>query len=251
MDDDELERMLGRALSPEPLAPPEGAYGRARQAAARRRRSRAALGGLAAVGVVVLAVPFVQALGDGGREVVLQPAEQVSAAPPATEPEPSAAPAGEQTPPPDEYHPPGPPPGYARCGARDLELTLGGMDAAAGNRYLPLVLRNVSAATCHLQGYPGVSLLDADRNQLGPAVTYEDANPKERLDLGPDEAVSTVLHWASDGNAPCRPESAYVRVYPPGDTESIVVPLVARLCEGDLFAVRNLVAGTTGMALEP
>lgn len=46
------------------------------------------------------------------------------------------------------------------CATSQLTGSLGAGDAGAGNLYRYLVLTNHSSTTCHLTGFPGVSLLD-------------------------------------------------------------------------------------------
>jgi len=121
------------------------------------------------------------------------------------------------------------------------------MEPAAGNRYQPLVFTNDSNHVCHLQGWPGVSVLDAEKRQLGPAASYAAGNPHVLIDLRPGGKASTVLHWASDAAGTCQPVSTYLRVYPPGDTVPLVIQAQIQLC-GNIFDVRNLTVGTDGLA---
>jgi hypothetical protein len=126
-------------------------------------------------------------------------------------------------------------------------MSLGRTEGAAGNRYAALIFTNKADHVCHLQGYPGGSVLDASKTQLGPAASYAPGNRHVLLNLRPGAAASTVLHWASDAAGSCQPESTYLRVYPPGDTVPILIPAHIQLC-GDIFDVRNLTAGTEGIS---
>jgi Protein of unknown function (DUF4232) len=134
-----------------------------------------------------------------------------------------------------------------RCRSTGLDMELGRTEGAAGNRYAALIFTNRGDRVCHLRGRPGVSVLDASRQQIGPAAEYEAGNPRRMLDLRSGEKASTVLHWASEAAGPCRPASSWLRVYPPGDTEPIVIPASIQLC-GDIFTVRNLTSGSDGIA---
>src|SRR4051794_37282574 len=54
------------------------------------------------------------------------------------------------------------------CKAGDVQLSLGQGDAGAGSVYRPLLIKNVSAKPCILQGFPGVSYVaGADGHQVG------------------------------------------------------------------------------------
>jgi hypothetical protein len=134
-----------------------------------------------------------------------------------------------------------------RCRSAELDMELGRTEGAAGNRYAALIFTNRGDRVCHLQGRPGVSVLDASRQQIGPAADDEAGNPHQMLDLRSGDKASTVLHWASDAAGPCRPASSWLRVYPPGDTEPLVIPASIQLC-GDIFTVRNLTSGSDGIA---
>ena len=56
-----------------------------------------------------------------------------------------------------------------RCTASDLGvwLAVGQGNGAAGTIYYPLEFTNLSHHTCYLYGYPGVSALGRNGNQLG------------------------------------------------------------------------------------
>jgi hypothetical protein len=244
-------RDLDRLLRPgvEPLLPPPGAFDRIWRTASRRRGTRAAVSATAAALLIVVAVAAALQVWGGGDRVVVEPAGRPSAT---TTPPPSATPTLTVSPAPSAVAPPvaGSPPPKAvasRCESTELSVALGRVEPAAGNRYATMVFTNVGKRVCHLQGYPGASVLDADMRQLGPAATYAPGNPHVRLELPPGGKVSTVLHWASDAAGACQPESTYLRVYPPGETHPLIIEATIQLC-GDILDVRNLTVGTDGIA---
>lgn len=262
-------RDLDRVLRPgvEPMPPPPGAFDRIRRTAFRRRWTRAAVSAMAAAILIVVAVPTVLQVWGGGDRVVVVPAGRPSAittSQPSATPTPAVSPAPSDTPPlsatprptvssaPSAVAPPvagspSPTAVASRCESTELSVAFGQVEPAAGNRYATLVFTNVGERVCHLQGYPGASVLDAQMQQLGPAVTYAPGNPHVRLTLEPGGKVSTVLHWASDAAGACQPESTYLRVYPPGETDPLIIEAAIQLC-GDAFDVRNLTDGTGGIA---
>ncbi len=244
-------RDLDRLLRPgvKPLPPPTGAFDRIRRTASRRRWTRAAVSTTAAALLIVVAVPTALQVWGSDDRVVVEPAGRPSTTP---TPPPSPTPTPAVSPAPSAVVPPvaGSPSPIAvapRCESTELSVALGRVEPAAGNRYATLVFTNIGNRVCHLQGYPGASALDAQMQQLGPAVTNAPGNPHVRLTLEPGSKVSTVLHWASDAAGACQPESTYLRVYPPGETDPLIIEAAIQLC-GDIFDVRNLTDGTDGIA---
>ena len=222
-----------------------------------RRRTLAAVSAMAAAILIVVAVFAALQVWSGGDRVAV-PAGRLSAI---TTPRLSVTPTPAVSPAPlavaDSPFPmavappvvgsPSPTAVAPRCESTELTVALGRVEGAAGNRYATLVFTNVGARVCHLQGYPGASVLDTQLQQLGPAVTSAPGNPHVRLTLEPGGKVSTVLHWGSDAAGACQPESTYLRVYPPGETDPLIIEAAIQLC-GNVFDVRNLTDGTGGIA---
>ena len=252
------------------LAPPPGEFARLRGRAARRRRVRAAGGGLAAAGVLTGSLYLVGVLaprGDGTAERppatgltasptprTVPPAPPATTAPPAT----PSAPHG-STPPPGSAAPSSPGSGPTAsprhstggaqggktpmCAAADLTAALGGQDAGAGSVFRYVVLTNTGSAACHLTGYPGLSLLDADGRQIGRPAD-RDPRDYQPVVLEPGGSASDTLRTANRMGT-CQPASAALRIYPPGSTESLDFPGEVTVC-GDLFTITPLTAGRTG-----
>jgi hypothetical protein len=262
-NDNDLDRLLRPPV--EPLPVPPGTFDRIRRTVTRRRRIRAAVSASAAVVVIGALVPAALQLPSDNRDIVRpadQPLPTATASPSETsQPTPTETPTPIVTlsePPPASSPAAGPTPSATpsasahvqttpRCHSRELDMGLGPVEGAAGNRYAALIFTNRGDRVCHLQGRPGVSVLDADRRQIGPAAVYEPGNPHRVLDLSPGETASTALRWVSDAAGRCRPESTWLRAYPPGDTAPILIPASIQLC-GDVFSVRNLTSGSTGIS---
>jgi len=63
------------------------------------------------------------------------------------------------------------PPGTAACHAAQLEaVAIGGYAATGGNVDSPVALRNSGSATCYLEGYPDITVLDAAGRSLAQAI---------------------------------------------------------------------------------
>jgi hypothetical protein len=106
-------------------------------------------------------------------------------------------------------------------------------DAAAGSTYFGLKFTNLSGHACKLVGYPGVSAVDLAGRQLGSAASR---NPSTRssVRLAHGATATAVLRIAFAGNFPnatCRRvNAAGIRVYPPNQTASKVVPFPFEAC---------------------
>jgi Domain of unknown function (DUF4232) len=107
-------------------------------------------------------------------------------------------------------------------------------DSAAGSTYFKLKLTNLSGRRCALRGYPGVSAVDLAGRQLGSAAGRNAHTRPSTVGLAPGRTAAAVLQIAHAGvypTAECRPVTAAgLRVYPPNQRGSKVVPLPFRAC---------------------
>ncbi|ALE04717.1 hypothetical protein AL755_02260 (plasmid) [Arthrobacter sp. ERGS1:01] len=122
----------------------------------------------------------------------------------------------------------------ALCTAADLAGSLddsGG--GAAGHIYMQLIVKNSSSTTCILDGYPGVSLVNASSDTpIGaPAVRDASAPSSGPISLAPGASASAALRYTQAGNYPSctQVQADSVMVYPPGATDRIIIahPLTA------------------------
>ncbi len=84
-----------------------------------------------------------------------------------------------------------------------------------------------------MDGYPGVSFVDAQGHQIGvPASRALGAGGPVTLAAGATAAALIAYHDAYVSTFPnCQPTTAAgIRVYPPGETESLVVPTNLMVC---------------------
>jgi len=106
-------------------------------------------------------------------------------------------------------------------------------NAAAGSTYVTLEFTNQSGRTCTLSGYPGVSALDLRGHALGSPSGRNPSTVKV-VKLAPNATANAVLQIVVAGNYPpakChRTAAAALRVYPPNQTASKVVPLPFEAC---------------------
>jgi hypothetical protein len=131
--------------------------------------------------------------------------------------------------------------GAPRCTTGDLVVWLDTMgNGAAGSSYYNLEFTNVSAHACSMSGYPGVSAVNVAGAQIGSAAGHNAEHPAAVITLsssaatgGPGGFVSpntaTVILAITDAgnysNSACaRAVSSGLRVYPPGQTASKIIP---------------------------
>lgn len=107
-------------------------------------------------------------------------------------------------------------------------------NGAAGSFYYTLELTNLSGATCTLSGYPGVSGVSLTGAQVGSAATRSTGGSHAAVVLANGATARVTLRIVDVLNFPsstCKPTTAAgLRVYPPGQTASKVVPFPFKAC---------------------
>ncbi|MDX2776526.1 DUF4232 domain-containing protein [Streptomyces caniscabiei] len=110
----------------------------------------------------------------------------------------------------------------ATCNADELTLGMENSgDSGAGTLAYTVVLTNSGQRTCTLFGFPGVSLVNDNGNQIGTPAERATNYVEERLTLQPGTKVKSVLSIANSANftdGQCKPGATKLRVYPPNDT---------------------------------
>jgi uncharacterized protein DUF4232 len=121
------------------------------------------------------------------------------------------------------------------CTTRNLVVWLDtNGDAAAGSVHYELQLTNLSSRSCVLRGYPGVSGVDLAGRRLGTPAVRNARTAVRAITLAPGVSASAALQIADTDIYPsttCRATTAAgLRVYPPNETASKVVPYPFRAC---------------------
>src|SRR5262245_29389213 len=124
------------------------------------------------------------------------------------------------------------PPG---CATRNLVVWLDtNGDAGAGSVHYELEFTNLSRSSCVLRGYPGVSAVDLVGRRLGAPASRNASNPVRSIVVAPGGNASAALKIANTDVFPsprCRSTTAAgLRVYPPNQTASKIVPYPFRAC---------------------
>jgi hypothetical protein len=125
--------------------------------------------------------------------------------------------------------------GTPRCATSGLVIWLETQgNGAAGSIYYNLDFTNLSGHACTLLGYPGVSAVNLAGHTLGSAASRDNFHAPVVVTLASGASARTVLRIVEAGNFPasiCRQVTAAgLRVYPPNQTASKVVPFPLAAC---------------------
>ena len=169
---------------------------------------------------------------------------------PSTEPATSASASASASPSPTA--PAGPP----RCTPDQLTATKGAGQGAAGHIFLNVILTNTAKTACHLLGYPGMALLDSNRDPLTSHVTFGGGmlppTAKQNVVLAPSGGQASFTLVYSDvptGNADpatACPEASFESITPPDDTTTVELAAVMAPCDGKVN-VSPVVGGPDGV----
>jgi hypothetical protein len=117
--------------------------------------------------------------------------------------------------------------------------------AAAGTDYFDLEFTNLSRHTCTVTGYPGVSAVNLAGQQVGSPAGRNPQHSAVPITLANGASANVVLGIVDVGNFPssrCHSMiAAGLRVYPPNQTASRIVPFPFGACTR---------AGTTYLTVE-
>ncbi len=117
-----------------------------------------------------------------------------------------------------------------RCTVSTLLGELTRPQAGAGQRFVTLVLTNVTRRACSLGGYPGGLLLGARNNALPTNVVRMPDVPVRTVVLAPGKSAKSTLQWgaiAGTGDrqrGTCQPTPARIEITPPNAAQHLVLP---------------------------
>ena len=129
--------------------------------------------------------------------------------------------------------------GLAHCQPADLAGAVLGSQGAAGTIEFTVSLRNATAASCALEGYPGMQLIDGAGNPLpthvvpGGSLAFDDF-PKAPVTIGPGQSAYFNVGYSDvpgGGETTC-PTSASLWVTPPDDVQHLVLHAQLTVCDG-------------------
>ncbi|MFF0990228.1 DUF4232 domain-containing protein [Kocuria nitroreducens] len=122
--------------------------------------------------------------------------------------------------------------GSPLCSTSRLEVAAAPVGGAAGSVHVDVVLTNTGENPCTLAGYAGVSFVDATGTMIGSPALRDTTVPGTGQVLAPGQSVTAGLRMSQAGNHPtCDARTAAgLRVYPPENTESVVIPFPVEAC---------------------
>lgn len=115
------------------------------------------------------------------------------------------------------------------CDAESLTASIAASPGggAAGNRYYDLTITNSKTASCTVDGYPGVSLLDATGATVGKPADKDTSRQPASFTLGAGKKATATVKIAESGNYPdgtCTEGVTTIKIYPPNATGYLSVP---------------------------
>ena len=127
----------------------------------------------------------------------------------------------------------GAPAAAPRCATAELVIWMDtNGDGAAGSIFYTLKFTNLSGHACTLDGHPGVSAVSLSGGRLGRPAAWDPPKPQVVTLAAGDTAIA-VLQYSNVtvSNHRCTTTAAGLRVYPPGQTTSKVIPFPITVCK--------------------
>ncbi|MEU8461608.1 DUF4232 domain-containing protein [Streptomyces sp. NPDC029003] len=116
------------------------------------------------------------------------------------------------------------------CALGNLKVSAGEPDAGAGQLYLPLRFTNTGDRPCTLLGYPGVSVLNGSRQQIGRPADRDGQVPAA-VSLAPGRSATATLHTTNGPiGGPCLPKGEFLKVYPPASRDAVLLNTPFQVC---------------------
>ncbi len=140
------------------------------------------------------------------------------------------------------HAPPSPSSGTpAACSTPSLVASVKPIPGGGGHEYYLIVLRNTGTRACIIVGFPGVSFLSGSHQEIGRAAIRSGPTGAP-IRLQPNQSASaeliTVPNLCNGGQVP---KSTYVQIFPPNQTNILVVPGKVALCDSTILTLQ---AGT-------
>jgi hypothetical protein len=135
----------------------------------------------------------------------------------------------------------------AACATSDLVTWINtNGNGAAGSIYYTLEFTNLSGHPCTMLGYPGVSAISLGGDQVGSAAGRSPGSTPRLITVARGATATAILQITEAGNFPnssChRTTAAGLRVYPPNQRASSVIPFPFAACS---------ITGPTILHVEP
>jgi hypothetical protein len=110
--------------------------------------------------------------------------------------------------------------GTPRCSTTFLRLDFVRGQGFTSHRAWDFALRNTGPTTCHLRGYPGVSLLDSHARMEGPSVVRRSASVQTVV-LKPWQRSYFTFVFTVAAPCPSGVNASGLQVFPPNSTTAL------------------------------
>ena len=121
-----------------------------------------------------------------------------------------------------------------RTSGLDIWFNNEGGGGTAGSIYYKLEFTNLSGHACTIRGFPGVSATDLGGRKIGRAASRDTSQPSGSVTLAAGASATATLRIVDAGNFPTaschQVTAAGLRVFPPGQTTSRLVPFPFQTC---------------------
>ncbi len=110
------------------------------------------------------------------------------------------------------------------CPTSQLRVAFAPGQGAAGTFYSGIVFTNRGTTRCSIAGYPGVSLLDSQR-QIIDQPAQRNPQPLTYVLLDPGKSATATLTVNPNYCSNIRPpgQASFIRVFPPGERADVVI----------------------------
>jgi hypothetical protein len=144
--------------------------------------------------------------------------------------------------------------GTPRCHTSGLSgsFTLVPNSQGAGNEVAKVTLTNTSGTVCHVYGFVGMQLLNAQHQPLPTNVVRDHSLAELIVTLIPNGSASAAARFSPDvpgpgdaQNGQCQPTAAFVEITPPDETTHLVVPVqpATSVCSSGQLRTTSLIPG--------
>jgi hypothetical protein len=140
----------------------------------------------------------------------------------------------------------------SQCAASALRVAVNRTkgSGAAGTSYVPIDFTNISAHSCDMYGFPGVSFVTAPRgSQIGNAASRQTTFGAQTVTLASGGTAHAWLGIADAGNFPaatCQPVTAHwLKIYPPNQYAALYAGFTSTVCS------KKITGGSTPLTVLP
>jgi hypothetical protein len=112
------------------------------------------------------------------------------------------------------------------CRSDDFTATLVNGEGAAGSVYYDVQLTKKTTGDCVTEGYPGISLVDANGTQIGSPAERDTSVTSTQKTLSENQKIAATIRVPQAGNFPdgqCKTGATQLKIYAPNATDSITV----------------------------